>query len=191
MSGVNLPERPDAYDPRADIRLVAERRDRAAFARLFAFYAPRVKAYLRHPGIDDTGTEDLAQEVFLIVWRRAHLFDPSQGAPGTWIFTIARNRRTDFLRRGNRPLLDGLDPLLAPEPPVQGDAAFEAEETKERIKAAVAELPPEQADVLRAFFFEDKSHGMIADHFGLPVGTVKSRLRLAIAKLRIVFGQDR
>lgn len=185
------PERPNADTLLADMRAVAERGDWVAFNRLFTFYGERVKAYLRHSGVDDAAAEDLTQDVFSVVWRRAGQFDPRQGALATWIFTIARNRRIDVLRRERRPAPDPTDPVLAPEAPIQGDAAVEAEEMKERIKSAVADLPPEQADLLRAFYFDDKTHVGIADEFGLPLGTVKSRLRLALAKLRVILGRER
>lgn len=168
----------------ADIRKVATARDRAAFARLYDFYAPRIAAFLRRGGATGELAEDLAQEVMLTVWRKADRFDPEKAALGTWIYTIARNRRIDALRREKHPALDQDDPTLEPEEAPRGDHALEAALLKNRIARAIASLPPEQAELLRVFFFEDKSHSVIADELRLPLGTVKSRLRLAVGKLR-------
>jgi len=169
----------------ADVEAVARARDREAFARVFAFYAPRIKAYLRRLGAASDVAEELAQESMLSVWQRAHQFDPSRAALSTWIYTIARNKRIDVLRRERRPEVDPEDPALVPDPPIQGDAYVEARLVNERVRAAMEDLPPEQARLLRIFYFEEKTHTVIAEELGLPLGTVKSRLRLAIDKLRI------
>jgi RNA polymerase sigma factor (sigma-70 family) len=162
---------------------VAKRQDRAAFATLFRHFAPRLKAYIRRFGMEDARAEELAQEVMLIVWRRAALYDPAQASVSTWIFTIARNKRIDELRRERRPEIDPDDPAL-----VQDAAGVEVviaqAEVGQRLHAAVEALPEEQAVVLRKNFFEDKPHNQIAAELALPLGTVKSRLRLALAKLR-------
>jgi RNA polymerase sigma-70 factor (ECF subfamily) len=167
-----------------DIEKVAVERDRAAFGRLYAFYAPRVAAYLRRVGARNDTAEDLAQEVLLSVWRRAHQFDPAKAALSTWIYTIARNKRIDALRRERHPEFDLDDPTMAPDEAPRGDTHTENEMVKEEIREAIATLPREQAELLRIFYFEDKTHSVIADELGLPLGTVKSRLRLAVAKLR-------
>lgn len=163
---------------------LAERADRDAFARLFAHFAPRVKSYLLRLGAGDTLADELAQEVMLTVWRRAHLFDRRQAAASTWIFTIARNKRIDAIRREKRPELDPEDPALVPEGEKPADKQVEAGQKQEMLQAAVETLPDEQATLLRMSYFEDKSHSAIADEVGLPLGTVKSRLRLALSRLR-------
>lgn len=163
---------------------LAERSDRQAFQRLFLHFAPRVKSYLRRLGAGDTLAEELAQEVMLTVWRRAHLFDRRQAGASTWIFTIARNKRIDAIRREKRPELDPDDPALVPEPEDPADKRVEAGQKQEILRQAVATLPEEQATLLRLSYFEDKSHSAIADELGLPLGTVKSRLRLALSRLR-------
>lgn len=163
---------------------VAERRDRDAFARLFRHFAPRVKAYVMRLGTDPAAAEDLAQDVMLTVWRRAAQFDRTKASLSTWIFTIARNRRIDVLRRERRPELDPNDPALVREPEAPADEMIDTAERHQLLRQAVTTLPKEQAELLRVAYFEDQSHSKIAERFGLPLGTVKSRLRLALAKLR-------
>ena len=172
----------------ADIRAVAERGDRAAFARIFAFYGPRVKAYLRRLGAEDAVAEDLTQDVMLAIWRRAQQFDRTRAALSTWVYTIARNKRIDALRRERRPEFDPEDPALVGdnESAPRGDHFAEAEQARRVVMDAVAKLPPEQAQLLRVFYFDEKPHSVIADELGLPLGTVKSRLRLALSKLRLL-----
>lgn len=166
------------------VRAVADRRDRSAFTRLFAHFAPRVKGYLRRLGCDEARAEDLTQEVMLNVWRRAHLYDPAQATVGTWIFVIARNKRIDHARRECRIEVDDSDPALVPdpEPPAVDQEAQQQEEA--RLRATIATLPSDQADVLRLNFLDDMPHTLIAERLGLPLGTVKSRVRLALIKLR-------
>ena len=125
----------------ADIRAVAERGDRAAFARVFAFYGPRVKSYLRRLGADDAVAEDLTQDVMLSIWRRAQQFDRSRAALSTWIFTIARNKRIDALRRESRPDFDPEDPALVGDSELapRGDRYAEAEQMRREVMRAVAD----------------------------------------------------
>jgi RNA polymerase sigma factor (sigma-70 family) len=171
----------------ADIGAVAARGDRAAFARIFAFYGPRVKAYLRRLGAEDAVAEDLTQDVMLAIWRRAQQFDRTRAALSTWVYTIARNKRVDALRRERRPDFDPEDPMLVGEAAMapRGDHFAEAEQARRRVMQAVDQLPKEQAQLLRIFYFEEKPHSAIAEELGLPLGTVKSRLRLALSKLRV------
>ena len=163
---------------------VAERRDRKAFVRLFELFGPRIKGYLMRQGADRSSAEDLVQEVMLTVWRRAAQFDSSKAAASTWLFTIARNRRIDTLRRARRPEIDPEDPALVREPDDPADRVVEAAQRRACLHTAVAELPEDQAKLLRLAYFEDKSHSVIAAELSLPLGTVKSRLRLAMGKLR-------
>lgn len=158
-------------------------RDKQKFARLFSHYAPRVKAFLVRQGVDAAGAEELAQEAMLIVWRRCESFDPVKASASTWIYTIVRNLRIDALRKQRRPVFDAQDPAFEPDPPAQPDDALQEEQRERRVRAALAELPTEQAAVVKLSFFEDKPHGEIAAQLSLPLGTVKSRLRLAMRRL--------
>lgn len=169
---------------RALIARLADRRDRQAFAELFRHFAPRVKAYLMRGGADAQSAEELMQEAMLMVWRRAESFDPGQASVATWIFTIARNKRIDAFRRTNRPEFDPEDPALVPSEPDAPDDAYAAGQEADLIRVRIAELPAEQARMLHMAFFEDKAHSEIAEETGIPLGTVKSRLRLAMARMR-------
>lgn len=169
---------------------VGRSRNRAAFIALFRDYAPRVKSYLRRLGADNASAEDLVQDVMLTVWRRAETYDPAKASASTWIFTVARNRRIDVFRRQARPEFDPNDPALQPAPEVASDTRVEVKETGIRLRRAIAELPEQQAVLLRMAYFEDKSHTAMAEALELPLGTVKSRLRLAVIKLRATFEDD-
>jgi RNA polymerase sigma factor (sigma-70 family) len=163
---------------------IARDRDRAAFALLFGQIAPRLKAYLVRSGVAASQADELVQEVMLMVWRRADSFDPARSAASTWIFTIARNTRIDAIRRDRRPEFDPGDPALVPDQAPAADRSIESAQDSARLRDAILKLPSEQAELLRLVYFEDQPHTMIAQRSGLPLGTVKSRLRLAMVRLR-------
>lgn len=169
----------------ADLMERVAREDRDAFRALFDWYAPRVKGYLVRLGAEPSLAEELMQEVMVAVWRKASTFDRTQASASTWIYRIARNRRIDAFRRDRRAAdLDAEDPALLPSaPPAPDEEAF-AVDRETRIREALLSLPPEQRELVRRHFYEDLTHSEIADLTGLPLGTVKSRLRLAFAKLR-------
>ena len=141
-------------------------------------------------GTPDGAAEDLAQETMLAVWRKADRFDPAKAAASTWIFAVARNLRIDALRRDKRPEIDPDDPLLVAEPEPAADRTVEAGETEARVRAVLDELPEEQRHVVALSFFDELSHSEIAERLGLPLGTVKSRMRLAFARVRSALGDD-
>jgi len=170
------------------IRAIAERGDRAAFASLFEFYAPRIKAMLTRLGAAADATEDLAQETLLTVWRKAAYFDPDRASAAAWIFTIARNLRVDRLRGDNRAKLYAPYEMVEPEGPEHPDTALSAAERDERVRVALKALSQEQVRVVQLSFFEGRAHGDIATLLDLPLGTVKSRVRLAMARLRNLLG---
>lgn len=163
--------------------------DRAAFAELYAHYGPRLRVYMRKLGTDAAASEDLVQEAMAAVWNKAKLFDPAKANANTWIFTIARNRRIDLIRRERRPEIDAEDPSLQGDAPDSPEAGMIARRNAVAIRAALAELPPDQAEVIRMSFFEDRPHGAIAAALGVPLGTVKSRLRLAFRRFRKALGE--
>jgi RNA polymerase sigma-70 factor (ECF subfamily) len=167
---------------------VGARADRAALVALFDHFAPRVKSYLLRLGASSALAEDLAQEAMLTVWRKAALFDPSRASASTWIFTVARNLRIDAIRRERRPEFDPNDPALVPDEEVAADTQMVRDDDDARVRDALAQLSPDQAQVVQMSFFADKPHSQIAQELGLPLGTVKSRLRLAMVKIRSVMG---
>ena len=158
------------------------------FEILFRHFAPRVKAYMARTG-SPTSAEELMQETMVAVWNKAALYDPSKGAASTWIFSIARNLRIDAYRREKHPEFDPADPAFQPAAEPAADATMESEQSASAIRAALTTLPPDQAEVLRLAFFEDNSQSAIAAALNLPLGTVKSRMRLAFVKLRAVLAQ--
>lgn len=179
--------KPRADEPANLILAVAQRGDRDAYALLFEHFAPRVKSYMLRLGATPEAAEELSQEALLTVWRKAALFDPSRAGASTWIFAIARNLRIDAIRRQRRPRIED-DPTDEPPAEPTADAVVVAAERDARLKIAVAALPRDQAEVVRQSFFQDKAHAEIAKDLNLPLGTVKSRLRLALARLRGLVG---
>ncbi|SHM91216.1 sigma-70 family RNA polymerase sigma factor [Roseibium suaedae] len=172
------------------ITKVAAVRDKAAFAELFDFFAPRLKGYLMQQGADAHTAEEIAQDVMVTLWRKADLFDPAKASASTWLYRIARNRRIDKLRRQKSAELDPEDPSLHPSEEPDVAVEMDARVREERVREAMTSLPSEQADVVRLAFFKGLSHSEIAGEIGLPLGTVKSRIRLAFARLRQVLEAD-
>lgn len=171
------------------LQRVGRQRDREAFALLFRHFAPRLKSYLIRQGSSTEAAEELIQDIMLLVWRKAEQYDPKRAAASTWIYTIARNRRIDVLRRERRPEPEPEDPMAGPVVEATGDAVIAFKQNRKRLMQAMTELSEEQALVVKMSFMEDKSHSMIARELDLPLGTVKSRLRLAFKRLREVLGE--
>ena len=159
-------------------------RDRSAFKKLYEHFAPRLKSFLLRIGSDMSAAEEICQESMIMVWRRAETFNPDSAAASTWIFTIARNKRIDKLRKDNRPLPDLNDPSFFQIPVDKSDDILQRVEEEKKITNALKNLPPEQAKLILSAYYEEKSHRKIADETNLPLGTVKSRIRLAINRLR-------
>jgi len=171
---------------------VARDRDRAAYGRLFQYFAPRIIGFMQRAGLSSTDAEEIAQETMVTVWRKAELYDPRQAAVSTWIFTIGRNLRIDLARRATRRR-NGVAALGEPEIEVVDSAETQAlaGEREERVRAALAKLSREQALVLRLSFYSEKPHAEIARELGIPLGTVKSRVRLAMGKIRAMLENER
>ena len=176
---------PSERDRLADcIEQIARARSRAAFSEVFEYFAPRLKSYLMRLGSDGSAAEEIMQEVMLNVWRKAEQYDRTQASVSTWIFRIARNRRIDSLRRTNKPELDAEDPKLRPAEAETPDITVNRAQIEIQVRDAIETLPSEQLTLLKAAFYEGLSHSEVAKKFGLPLGTVKSRIRLAFQRLR-------
>ena len=156
--------------------------DQKAFAELFSYFAPRVKAFLIKSGASPSMAEECTQEVMATLWHKAHLFDPSRASVATWIFTIARNKKIDALRKQRRPEPEDLQWGPKSEPEASDILALQQEANQ--LTLAMTALPSQQRDLIKKAYFGELSHSEIAAETGLPLGTIKSRLRLGLSKLR-------
>ncbi len=171
---------------------VAVDRDKKAFAEIFAYYAPRIKSFLLSSSIDEGSAEELSQETMVIVWRKAHQFDPSKARASTWIYTIARNKRIDLLRKNKRKSTINQDNMHALES--VSDQQMDTVQEKQRqelVRQAMKALPEDQAQAIKLSFVEGFSHSEISDKTGLPLGTVKSRIRLGLRRLQNEFNDQK
>lgn len=168
----------------ACIEAIAQNRDREAFTRLFRAMAPRIKAYCLKRGSSASAAEETAQETMIQVWRRAGQFDPRRASVTTWIYTIARNKRIDHFRKEKHPEVTAEDLARDKSDPLDAHGRVELAQTGTTLAEKIRDLSADQAEVIRKAFFEDKTHQAIAEELDLPLGTVKSRIRLALARLR-------
>jgi RNA polymerase sigma factor (sigma-70 family) len=169
------------------IALIASNQDRAAFTRLFRHFAPLMKAFaLSGSTLSANHADELVQEVMLKVWQKAAAFNAEKASASTWIYTIARNCRTDLFRR-----LQKFDTPLSAEDVSGSEESEEAfvllhqKRSRDRVRTLMKELPHDQAQILGKVYMEGKSHSEVAGELDLPLGTVKSRVRLALQKLQI------
>ncbi|WP_417581322.1 sigma-70 family RNA polymerase sigma factor [Nitrincola sp.] len=170
----------------ARLTSLAETQDKATFAAIFGYFAPRVKAYIVRLGMPLATAEEVTQEAMLSVWRKSHMFNSAKASASTWIFTLSRNLCIDRMRREKAVEYE----LPEEEPdPDQRDMSEHAI-IEERMQNAIAQLPENQAQVLHLSYYEGKSHSEIADQLGIPLGSVKSRLRLAFSKLKAHWGEE-
>ncbi|MEO7056442.1 MAG: sigma-70 family RNA polymerase sigma factor [Caldimonas sp.] len=160
--------------------------DRQAFALLFKHFAPRIATYLVRGGTAAAKAEELAQEAMVVLWCKSASFDPSRAGVSTWLFTIARNLRIDSHRRGGAEAAEVGDGELAelPDPAPAPDEQLGAAQRERRVRAALQQLPAEQARIVELSYFADQAHAAIAHDLRIPLGTVKSRMRLAVNNLR-------
>ncbi|HEX3505937.1 MAG TPA: sigma-70 family RNA polymerase sigma factor [Xanthobacteraceae bacterium] len=186
--GDAIAARKPAFDPVQLIGAIAERRDRSAFAALFGFYAPRIKTMLMRAGESAEAAEDIAQETLLTIWRKAVQYDPARASASAWVYAIARNLRVDRLRRNQRAQALALYEAVELDATDGPDGPLDAAEIERHVQAALQQLPEEQAAVVRLSFFDGRAHGDIAESLQLPLGTVKSRIRLAMGRLRSLLG---
>lgn len=165
-----------------DLVAVRDRRDETAFVRVFEHFAPRVKAFLMRTGMDAALAEECAQEALVTVWNKAHLYDATRASPSTWIFTIARNKKIDVLRKQRRPEPEDL--TWGPESEPDQEDILGLQQESEQLGRALRDLPAKQRELIEKAYFGDLSHSEIAEQTGLPLGTIKSRIRLALDRLR-------
>jgi len=163
---------------------VGSNRDGKAFTRLFAYFRPRVQAHLARLGLAPVAAEDATQDVMETIWRKAHLYDARKSGATTWVLQIAGNRCVDLKRRSREFVIAAENFYDIPDPAVSGDEGLDAAQRQERVRVALDSLPQEQFTLVWLAFFEGLSHSVIARRLNLPLGTVKSRLRLAFACLR-------
>lgn len=175
---------PSGQELSALIVRIGEARDRQAFTAVYAHFAPRVKSFLMRSGCTAAMAEELAQEAMVSLWAKAASYDPAKAGASTWVFTIARNLRIDYLRRQRPAEQIGLTLEEESDPSPDGEANLLASERDDTLREALANLSAEQATIVRLSFYQDKAHSEIARELGLPLGTVKSRVRLALARLR-------
>jgi RNA polymerase sigma-70 factor, ECF subfamily len=163
---------------------VAQQKDRAAFAALFDSYAPRVKSFMMRKGATSEQAEDLVQETMIAVWSKAQMYVADRGSVTTWIFTIARNLRIDRLRREKTSLYSDIDDYDAESLDVQQDDALSRLQEDGYVAKALAQIPEEQRELLILSYVEDLPQSEIAARLQIPLGTVKSRMRLAYRRMR-------
>ncbi|MDG1736683.1 MAG: sigma-70 family RNA polymerase sigma factor [Paracoccaceae bacterium] len=169
-------------DQTAFIIAVRDNRDRAAFAQLFDHFAPRLKGFMMRSGVGSGQAEEIVQEVMLTVWRKAEQFDPNRAQVSTWIYQIARNRKIDVIRKENRPVPEELAEDPANEPDAGQILAVEQEASQ--LRQALSRLKPDQREMIERAYMGDLSHQQISAQTGVPLGTIKSRIRLGLERLR-------
>lgn len=176
---------PDAHYWSVQMSAVSLQRDRASFMRIYDHFAPRLQRYLRNLGAPDSMADELVQEALLTLWRKAGMFDPARASLATWLYRVARNLYIDHVRREPHwiPVQEGLDRLDHAES-ARLDSQPESSLDQDILKRAIDRLPPVQAKLVRMCYLESKSHSEICAELAMPLGTVKSSLRRAFAKLQ-------
>jgi RNA polymerase sigma-70 factor (ECF subfamily) len=176
------------------IHAIAEDRDEQAFAHLFDDFAPKLKAFslAAQPGANMVADE-LVQEVMLKIWNKAHLYNPTKASVTTWLYTLARNARIDYLRKNGRfaseiTADDIFHDILDESPDLF--SLTQQKQTEQHIRESMKSLPEDQSLVLSKVYMEGKTHQQTAEELHLPLGTVKSRVRLALNKLEVLLGRN-
>lgn len=173
------------------LNAIAKKADMESFRHLFDYFAPRLKSFVMSQGTDPQLAEEVVQETMVKVWRKAHQFDLAKASASTWIFTIARNMRVDLLRKINRPVPDYNDPAFIHDPEPLAPEIMARNQDAEELNRLISTLPIEQQEVLNLAYFEHMAHAGIADQLNIPLGTVKSRIRLALKRIRVTLGDIR
>ena len=169
---------------------IAESQDISSFKKIFDYFSPRLKSFLMKSGADEAVAEEIIQETMAIIWTKADYYDPKVASPSTWIYTIARNKKIDILRKSRKAILEDIDTAILPPIESKADENIEHDQKFEMVAKYLDGLPADQLDLLKMNFFEEKSHGEIAEITKIPLGTVKSRIRLALEKIRGKLEQD-
>ena len=169
---------------------VAESQDIGSFKKIFDYFSPRLKSFLMRSGADDAIAEEIIQETMTIIWTKADYYDPKVASPSTWIYTIARNKKIDILRKSRKAILEDIDTAVLPPVESKADGNIAHDQKFEMIAQYLDDLPEDQLNLLKMNFFEEKSHGEISEITKIPLGTVKSRIRLALEKIRGKLEQD-
>ena len=172
------------------LKNIAERQDIGSFKKIFDYFGPRLKSFLMKSGADEAISEEIIQETMTIIWTKADYYDSSVASPSTWIYTIARNKKIDILRKTRKAILEDIDTAILPPVESKADENIEHDQKFEMVAKYLDDLPKDQLDLLKMNFFEEKSHGEIAEITKIPLGTVKSRIRLALEKIRGKLEQD-
>jgi RNA polymerase sigma-70 factor (ECF subfamily) len=172
------------------LKNIAERQDIQSFKKIFDYFGPRLKSFLMKSGADEAIAEEIIQETMTIIWTKADYYDSSVASPSTWIYTIARNKKIDILRKTRKAILEDIDTAILPPVESKANENIEHDQKFEMVAKYLDDLPKDQLDLLKMNFFEEKSHGEIAEITKIPLGTVKSRIRLALEKIRGKLEQD-
>ena len=163
---------------------VAENQDKEAFATIFKHFSPRLKSYFMKAGAADNQAEEIIQEVMISVWTKASSYNKEKSSVSTWLYTIARNKRIDKIRKEKRHyLLESDEGLEIPIDSTQEEEIMSTQLSK-RMDDYIKNLPSEQAKLLKLSYFHEKTHTDISNELNIPLGTVKSRIRLALSKIR-------
>ena len=168
----------------AAILNIAESQDIGSFKKIFEYFSPRLKSFLMKSGAEENIAEEIIQETMTIIWTKADYYDPKVASPSTWIYTIARNKKIDILRKSRKAILEDIETAVLPAVEPKTEENIEHDQKFDMIAQHLDALPKDQLDLLKMNFFEEKSHGEISELTGIPLGTVKSRIRLALEKIR-------
>ena len=169
---------------------IAESQDIGSFKKIFDYFSPRLKSFLMKSGADEAIAEEIIQETMTIIWTKADYYDPKVASPSTWIYTIARNKKIDILRKTRKAILEDIETAVLPPVESKADENIEHDQKFDMVAQYLDDLPEDQLNLLKMNFFEEKSHGEIAELTKIPLGTVKSRIRLALEKIRGKLEQD-
>jgi len=173
------------------MKQIADHQDKSSFKMIFDYFGPRLKSFLMSSGAEESVAEEVVQETMCVVWTKADYYDPKMASPSTWIYTIARNKKIDILRKSRKAVLENIDTAILPPIIPRLEEDIEHDQKFEVINRYLDELPKEQLALLKMNFIEEKSHGEIAEITKIPLGTIKSRIRLAMEKIRERIEKDK